>query len=195
MVSIHKECLHPFGWFVIGSLAQKFSQVISDVDCRWDHVGGAEKEKHIPLLGEETVKAQFLGWGGRGQLVRLVWRPEKLTEAGLVIEPHLGLSEGDRPNPSGGRSSHWGDGHCLPREARFLVVFDFNARGGRPGSGVDHVFVRSSNRRLSLGQRFIIVGETLDGAELQEIFKVCKNNHETTLIQSMMKHSSTHRNF
>jgi hypothetical protein len=40
---------------------------------------------------------------------------------------------------------------CLPREAsRFLAFFDVNARDGRPGSGANHIFVRSGGgRRLS----------------------------------------------
>jgi hypothetical protein len=48
-----------------------------------------------------------------------------------------------------------------------------HARRGRPGSGANHVLVRSGNIRLSWSQRrHIIFGERLDGVQLQEFLKV-----------------------
>jgi hypothetical protein len=54
-----------------------------------------------------------------------------------------------------------------------------NARGGRPGSGAHHIFVRNGDRRLSWAWRQIIVGEMLDGVQLQEdLLKVCGDQEE-----------------
>jgi hypothetical protein len=43
--------LHPSGCFDIVSLTQPFSQLVSDVDCRRDHVVGGAKKDVVTGMG------------------------------------------------------------------------------------------------------------------------------------------------
>jgi hypothetical protein len=77
-------------------------------------------------------------------------KARKLTLARRTMKRFFGLvgiSMSDDVDHHRGREETCAVRHevCLPKEIRFLVVFDVNARGKRPGSGADHLFIRSGN--------------------------------------------------